>query len=124
LRVRDSGEHASACTSIDSLAPARSPFGLSSMSLDSRRLHSRRERFPNEQAGDLETKSERNQPRVETDKIALCFLRSLSLAFLAVEGTGLTAAVLLVGANCFTRLRSQDAVDGSVIITSAREPAL
>ena len=34
------------------------------------------------------------------------------------------AAVLLVGANCSTRLRSQDAVNGSVIITSASEPAL
>jgi hypothetical protein len=49
------------------------------MSLDSHRLHSRRERLPNEQAGNLETKSEHNQPRVETDKIAMRLLRSLSL---------------------------------------------
>ena len=31
--------------SIDSLSPESSPFGLSSISLDSRRLHSRRERW-------------------------------------------------------------------------------
>jgi hypothetical protein len=63
-------------------------------------------------------------PRIETDKIAVRLLRSLSLAFLAVKRTGLTVAVLLVGANGFTRLRSEDAVNGSVIITSASEPAL
>ena len=55
------------------------------MSLDSRRLHSRRERFPNEQAADLETKSERNQPRVETDKIALC-LFAIALSGVSCSG--------------------------------------
>src|SRR4030095_7410820 len=42
------------------------------------------------------------------------------------QKTGLTGvvAVMLVGANSSTRLRSQDAINGPVIVTSASEPAL
>jgi hypothetical protein len=74
--------------SIRSLLLAQSPRRPSSMSLDSRRLHSRRERFQRRTAISG-TKSERSQPRFfeKPNKIAPRLCGSLSLAFPRVERT-------------------------------------